>query len=149
MLHFPSPVKLTGWNATGGLLGRKDERLFFSLPRSSFLHPPPPPPLSSSHDSSSLLSLLPSCLLVLFSCLLYVCLYATGFLRNRAPLSLMCWYGAVARPSAVDPRTVHQCLLTAISPRGHLYGHVTQQPSAISLLHCPRCELLHEQCCTI
>lgn len=142
MLHFPSPVKLTGWNATGGLLGRKDERFFFFSSPALLFFIPLPHHLFLTHTSA------PSCLFVLFSCLLYVCFYVIGFLCNAASLSLMCWYFALACPDCVDPWTLHQCLLTAIQPCGHLCGHVTQQPSTISLLQCPRCNLLHELCAT-
>lgn len=90
MLHFPSPVNLTGWNTTGGLLGRKDERLFFS-----------PPPFFSSSPSPTI-SILPwflflavtpglSCLFVVFSCLLYIYVYMgldSYVMRHHF---LMCW----------------------------------------------------------
>lgn len=48
MLHFPSPVKLTGWNATGGLLGRKDESFFFFFPSPALLSSSPSPTTSCS-----------------------------------------------------------------------------------------------------
>lgn len=50
MLHFPSPVKLTGWNTTGGLLGDQGWEAFFF----PFSFPTP----SLSHDSYSLPSIL-------------------------------------------------------------------------------------------
>lgn len=147
MLHFPNPVKLTGWNATGGLLGRKDERLFlFSLPRSSFLHPPPPSPLSS-HDSSSLLSLLFTLvsLCCFYASCMFVCMRLDSYVMQHHSL----WCVGTVPWHAWVLLTCGQCISASWQlpkPCGHLYGPVTQQPSAISLLQCPRYKLLHALC---
>lgn len=148
MLHFPSPVNLTGWNTTGGLLGRKDERLFFfsTLPRPYFPYSPPPQSLSS-HDSPSLLSLLLP--LVSLCCFHVPCMYTCMGLDSYVMWHpfLMCW--RIASVAWLGWAVLTHGLYISAScqppnPLGHLFGHVTQQFPTISLLQCPRCELLYE-----
>lgn len=97
MLHFPSPVKLTGWNATGGLLGRKDERLFFPSPALLFFIPlphhlsPPMIPFPCSH-SCSLSSL---CAVFMPPVCMFVCDLDSYVMRHH---SLQC-VGTVPRPA--------------------------------------------------
>lgn len=89
MLHFPSPVKLTGWNATGGLLGRKDERLFFfSPPPPLFFSSPPlphhlPPPMIPFPCSHSC-SLLCLCAGFMLPLCIFLCDLDSYVMRQRS-----------------------------------------------------------------
>lgn len=128
MLHFPSPVKLTGWNATGGLLGRKDEIFFFSSPALLFFIPLPHH-LFLTHTTA------PSCLFVLFSCLLYVCFYVIGFLCNAASLSLMCWCVGTLPWPVRTVLTHGRCISASWQPSNPVVISVAMSPNSPQLSH--------------
>lgn len=88
MLHFPSPVKLTGWNTTGGLLGDEGWEAFFYF---IFFYSPPPASPMIPFPCYQFLSL---CALIMSP----VCFCGPGLLAKAARSSdvLTCCFSSAA-----------------------------------------------------